>query len=150
MDSLPPHSPSSSSLSGPPSGGEGEGGQRDVSIVMSIKRSPSLVSLEERGPRRGPGRPRLPTPERRRNILASKAKWKLANREYYLEQKRELANRVEYLARRRELRAIKRMRRFTLFDHSGVNEKATIEGGDRTEKCILDYSLVVQTPGDAF
>ena len=131
MDSLPPHSPSSSSLSGPPSGGEGEGGQRDVSIVMSIKRSPS-------GPRRGPGRPRLPTPERRRNILASKAKWKLANREYYLEQKRELANRVEYLARRRELRAIKRMRRFTFLDH-GPGEEATIEA--HREKCILDYSL---------
>ena len=53
------------------------------------------------------GRPRLPTPERRRNILASKAKWRLENYEYYINQKRELACRPEYLARRRYLRAIR-------------------------------------------
>ena len=58
--------------------------------------------------KRGPGRPRLPTPERRRNVLASKAKWRLENHEYYLNQKRELASRPEYLTRRRELRANKR------------------------------------------
>ena len=55
------------------------------------------------GEKRGPGRPRLPTPERRRNVLASKAKWRHENYEYYLNQKRELANRPEYLKRRREL-----------------------------------------------
>ena len=60
--------------------------------------------------KRGPGRPRLSTPERRRNILASKAKWRQNNREYYLKQKRELASRPEYLARLRELRAMKRTR----------------------------------------
>ena len=58
--------------------------------------------------KRGPGRPRLPTPERRRNVLLSKRKWRLENYEYYLNQKRELAGRPEYLTRRRELRAIKR------------------------------------------
>ncbi len=58
--------------------------------------------------KRGPGRPRLPTPERRRNVLASKAKWRLENHEYSLNQKRELASRPEYLTRRRELRANKR------------------------------------------
>ncbi len=57
--------------------------------------------------KRGPGRPRLPTPERRRNVLLSKRKWRLENHEYYLNQKRELASRPEYLTRRRELRAIK-------------------------------------------
>ena len=50
------------------------------------------------------GRPRLSTPERRRNILASKAKWRDANREYYREQKRLLTNRPEYRERRKELR----------------------------------------------
>ena len=54
------------------------------------------------------GRPRLSTPERRRNILASKAKWREANREYYREQKRELTNRPEYKERRKELRERKR------------------------------------------
>ena len=53
--------------------------------------------------KRSPGRPRLATPERRQNILASKAKWRENNREYYLLQKRQLASRPEYLARRREL-----------------------------------------------
>ena len=67
-------------------------------------RSPQPSAPEKRGP----GRPRLPTPERRRNVLASKAKWRLENHEYYLNQKRELASRPEYLTRRRELRAIKR------------------------------------------
>ena len=62
------------------------------------------------GEKRGPGRPRLPTPERRRNVLASKAKWRHENYEYYLNQKRELANRPEYLTRRRELRATKQTR----------------------------------------
>ena len=52
---------------------------------------------------RGPGRPRLPTPQRRQNILDSKAKWRSENREYYLQQKRQLACRPDYLARRREL-----------------------------------------------
>jgi hypothetical protein len=50
------------------------------------------------------GRPRLSTPERRKNILASKAKWRDANREYYRAQKRELTNRLEYKERRKELR----------------------------------------------
>ena len=50
------------------------------------------------------GRPRLSTPERRKNILASKAKWRDANREYYRAQKRELTNRPEYKERRKELR----------------------------------------------
>jgi len=54
------------------------------------------------------GRPRLSTPERRKNILASKAKWRDANREYYRAQKRELTNRPEYKERRKELREQKR------------------------------------------
>ena len=66
-------------------------------------RSPQPSAPEKRGP----GRPRLPTPERRRNVLLSKRKWRLENHEYYLNQKRELASRPEYLTRRRELRAIK-------------------------------------------
>ena len=66
--------------------------------------SPDTIPTIEK---RGPGRPRLPTPERRRNILASKAKWRLENYEYYINQKRELACRPEYLARRRYLRAIR-------------------------------------------
>ena len=55
------------------------------------------------------GRPRLSTPERRKNILASKAKWRNANREYYRAQKRELTNRLEYKERRKELREQKRV-----------------------------------------
>ena len=54
------------------------------------------------------GRPRLSTPERRRNILASKAKWREANRDYYREQKRLLSNRPEYKERRKELREQRR------------------------------------------
>ena len=51
------------------------------------------------------GRPRLDTPERRRRILASKAKWRDTNREYYRAQKRRLTNRPEYRERRKELKA---------------------------------------------
>ena len=51
------------------------------------------------------GRPRLSSPERRRRVLASKAKWRDANREYYRAQISRLSSRPEYLARRRELRA---------------------------------------------
>ncbi len=54
-------------------------------------------------------RPRLSTPERRRNILASKAKWRNAHMEYYRAQKRELTNRPEYKERRKELREQKRV-----------------------------------------
>ena len=64
------------------------------------------METRSRGPPgggRGPGRPRLPTPQRRQNILNSKAKWRSENREYYLQQKRQLACRPDYLARRREL-----------------------------------------------
>lgn len=51
------------------------------------------------------GRPRLDTPERRRRILASKARWRDTNREYYRAQKRKLTNRPEYKERRKELKA---------------------------------------------
>ena len=51
------------------------------------------------------GRPRLNTPERRRRILASKARWRDTNREYYRAQKRRLTNRPEYRERRKELKA---------------------------------------------
>ena len=51
------------------------------------------------------GRPRLDTPERRRRILASKARWRDTNREYYRAQKRRLTNRPEYRERRKELKA---------------------------------------------
>ena len=51
------------------------------------------------------GRPRLSSPERRRRVLASKAKWRDANREYYREQKNRLSSRPEYKERRKELRA---------------------------------------------
>ena len=56
------------------------------------------------------GRPRLSSPERRRRILASKAKWRDANREYYRAQIRQLSSRPEYRERRRELRARERAR----------------------------------------
>ena len=56
------------------------------------------------------GRPRLSSPERRRRILACKAKWRDANREYYRAQISRLSSRPEYLARRRELRAKARAR----------------------------------------
>ena len=51
------------------------------------------------------GRPRLSSPERRQRILASKAKWRDANREYYRAQINRLSGRPEYKARRKELRA---------------------------------------------
>ena len=54
------------------------------------------------------GRPRLSTSERRRNTLASKARWRESNRTYYMEQKRLLGNRPEYKERRKELREQKR------------------------------------------
>ena len=56
------------------------------------------------------GRPRLSSPERRRRILASKAKWRDDNREYYRAQKNQLSSRPEYLERRRELRALAKSR----------------------------------------
>ena len=56
------------------------------------------------------GRPRLSSPERRRRTLASKAKWRDANREYYREQKNRLSSRPEYKERRKELRAIAKAR----------------------------------------
>ena len=86
--------------------------------------------------KRGPGRPRLTTPERRRNVLASKAKWRLENYEYYLNQKRELAHRPEYLTRRRELRAIKR---------THVWQDVSSDGPvpDDTRKSILDYAIQI-------
>ena len=100
--------------------------------------------------KRGPGRPRLPTPERRRNILASKAKWRLENREYYLEQKRELSGRPEYLTRRRELRAQRRQRPNWVDCTEG---ESPLQGnGYRPPSCILDYALYDEStdPGDAF
>ena len=51
------------------------------------------------------GRPRPDTPERRRRIPASKARWRDTNREYYRAQKRKLTNRPEYKERRKELKA---------------------------------------------
>jgi hypothetical protein len=51
------------------------------------------------------GRPRLDSPERRRRVLASKAKWRDANREYYRAQIKQRSSRPEYKARRRERRA---------------------------------------------
>ena len=56
------------------------------------------------------GRPRLSSPERRRRILASKAKWRDANKEYYREQKNRLSSRPEYRERRKELRAMAKAR----------------------------------------
>ena len=50
------------------------------------------------------GRPRLPSPERRSNILASKAKWRNQNRAYYRLQKRVNANLPESKAERKALR----------------------------------------------
>ena len=59
------------------------------------------------------GRPRLSSPERRRRALASKAKWRDANRDYYREQKNRLSSRPEYKERRKELRARARAQRNT-------------------------------------
>ena len=56
------------------------------------------------------GRPRLSSPERRRRILASKAKWRDANLEYYKAQKNRLSSRPEYKERRKELRAMAKAR----------------------------------------
>ena len=56
------------------------------------------------------GRPRLSSPERRRRILASKAKWRDDNREYYRAQKNRLSSRPEYLERRKELRVLAKAR----------------------------------------
>ena len=100
--------------------------------------------------KRGPGRPRLPTPERRRNMLASKAKWRLENREYYLQQKRELSGRPEYLNRRRELRAQQRQKARGVWIDPTDNP---LQGnGYRPPSCILDYALYDEStdPGDAF
>ncbi len=97
--------------------------------------------------KRGPGRPRLPTPERRRNVLASKAKWRHENYEYYLNQKRELANRPEYLKRRRELKVTKRTRMpghpLVCAWQDVVSDIATINIVPDTRlhgKSILDYT----------
>ena len=98
--------------------------------------------------KRGPGRPRLSTPERRRNVLASKAKWRLENYEYYLNQKRELAHRPEYLTRRRELRAIKRTHVWqdVSSDRSSVGPPCGPVPDD-ARKSILDYAIqFVQSP----
>ena len=57
------------------------------------------------------GRPRLSSPERRRRILASKAKWRDAHREYYRAQINQLSSRPEYKARRKELRAMAKARK---------------------------------------
>ena len=54
------------------------------------------------------GRPRLSNPERRRRVLASKAKWREDNREYYRAQINRLSTRPEYKERRKELRALAR------------------------------------------
>ena len=96
--------------------------------------------------KRGPGGPRLPTPERRQNVLASKAKWRLENHEYYLNQKRELASRPEYLTRRRELRANKRTCIWQ-DDTSGVGPPCHrhLRCGpvpDDARKSILDYATL--------
>ena len=106
--------------------------------------------MEAAPEKRGPGRPRLPTPERRRNVLASKAKWRLENYEYYLNQKRELAGRPEYLTRRRELRATKRTRIWqdVSADACGTSDVTSCVGPpcdpvpDDARKSILDYATL--------
>ena len=93
--------------------------------------------------KRGPGRPRLTTPERRRNVLASKAKWRLENYEYYLNQKRELAHRPEYLTRR-ELRAIKRTHVWQDVSSDDTSSVGPPCGPvpDDARKSILDYATL--------
>ena len=51
------------------------------------------------------GPPRPSSPEMRRRFLASKAKWRDENREYYRAQIKSLSSRPEYKARRKEQRA---------------------------------------------
>ena len=75
-------------------------------------------------PKRKMGRPRLSSPERRRRILASKAKWRDANFEYYKAQKNRLSSRPEYKERRKELRA----RAKALLDLSVLHDEARERG----------------------
>jgi hypothetical protein len=48
------------------------------------------------------GRPRLPSPERRRRKILPQNKWKIANLQAYRAGKAAAASRPEYLAKRRE------------------------------------------------
>ena len=72
------------------------------------------------------GRPRLSSPERRRRILASKARWRDANREYYRAQRNLLTNRPEYKARRKELRELARVTAAHEHSESSSNESTDV------------------------
>ena len=78
------------------------------------------------------GRPRLNSPERRKNILASKARWRDANREYYRLQKRVHAGLPESKAKRRALREQMRPAPSAL-------PTQTPEAPDKTESTLWDY-----------
>ena len=80
------------------------------------------------------GRPRLSSPERRRRVLASKAKWRDANREYYRAQINRLSSRPEYKARRRELRAKARAAR-------AREEGASVDGPRWDDDLVYDENL---------
>ena len=59
--------------------------------------------------------------------------WKMANYQYYLEQKRRLAHRPAYLAHRREMYAAKRVRPLVQIQSlsTQVNDEKTFETTDR-------------------
>ena len=80
------------------------------------------------------GRPRLSSPERHRRILASKANWRDANREYYRAQINQLSSRPEYKARRRELRARARARE----EHAPEEDPPSLECIPRPPDTLTD------------
>ena len=86
------------------------------------------------------GRPRLSSPKRRRRVLASKAKWRDANREYYRAQINRLSSRPEYKARRRELRAKVRAA-------CARGEGASVDGPRWDDDLVYDENLCGLVPG---
>ena len=79
------------------------------------------------------GRPRLNTPERRSNILASKSRWRDANREYYRLQKRAHASIPESKAKRRALREQLRSA------PSAIPTQTPEQSNETTENTLWDY-----------
>ena len=68
-----------------------------------VESDASMESQPAEAMARCPPRRRLSDRERWLNMRAGQERWKAANRERYLEQKRLLARRPDYLARRRAL-----------------------------------------------
>ena len=75
------------------------------------------------------GRPRLPSPERRRRRILSQNKWKAANMQAYKAGKAAASSRPEYLARRRE--------KYMLAKRSAL-EKEPCEDTSLEDELVLD------------